>query len=110
MAFRRSAILATISVLYLVSGEKPTRSDTVSASLVTLGAFLASAADLEQSLLGTILTWGNNFSQSLQNLYISKLNESKLLSPFGKSSFDVYLTCHDCYRDQLLFRNGGPSP
>jgi len=66
----------------LVSGEKPTRSDSVSAIIYGAGAAIATFESLEA---GVLVTLAGNVSQSLQNLYIAKTNQNKLFSPFGKS-------------------------
>lgn len=47
LAFRRSAILASITVVYLFNGERPTQSDTVATALLTTGAVVASLDGME---------------------------------------------------------------
>ena len=69
----------------MLYGEKPNRSVTISTFLITLGALIASSETLERDMAGFICVWATNFSQSMQNLYIAKLNENKVISTFGKS-------------------------
>ena len=106
LAVRRCAILATISIAYFLGGEKPSRSESISAALVTLGAFVAAFETIETDLLGFVLTWANNISQSMQNIYIAKLNERNIITPFGKSqqppSSSSPLTDMVCVRAQKL--------
>lgn len=47
-----------------------------------MGAFIAGYESIEKDLIGIILVWTNNFSQSAQNIYIGILNKEKKLTPF----------------------------
>ena len=40
--------------------------------MVTIGALLACIENFQHDFKGFVLTWANNFSQSIQNLYFSK--------------------------------------
>ena len=104
LAFRRTAILASITVLYFINGERPTQSDTIATALLTLGAIIASLESLDQELSGIVLTSACNFSHSLQNLYLERLNESKTLSTFGKFSEKKFLNRTNFCRNQLFLR------
>ena len=48
-------------------GDKPDRDVSITTVMVSVGAILASIENFQQDFLGFILTWANNFSQSLQN-------------------------------------------
>ena len=68
-------------------GEKPNRSVTTSAALVTVGAAIAGYESLALTtrVLDLVLVWANNFSQSLQVTYVNKHNKAGAITPFGKS-------------------------
>ena len=61
LAFRRCSMLASIIVMYLWDGEKPTRSALVSVGLLIVGAVIASWDNLEADYLGIVMVWLNNF-------------------------------------------------
>ena len=55
-------MLASIIVMYLLNGEKPTQSAIVSVFLLIVGAVIASWDNLEADYLGIVMVWLNNFS------------------------------------------------
>jgi len=61
---RRSAILSTVIVAYVINNDKPNRSASLSTFLVTVGAFMAAYETLETNMAGFVLTWVYNFSLS----------------------------------------------
>jgi hypothetical protein len=62
LAFRRCAILASIIVMFFVSGTYPSRSTKFGTLIVTSGALIAGWDKLESDALGFVLVWLNNFS------------------------------------------------
>ena len=65
LAYRRCAIFSTVIVTYFATGEKPGETEAITAVLVTVGALIAGYETIECNLIGFVLTWTNNFSQSL---------------------------------------------
>ena len=103
LCFRRSAILATVICVYFIKGEKPNSVTSITTVMVTSGALIAGAESFEKDLSGFVLTMANNFSQSLQNIFMGYLNENKVIQPFGKYNSDMTkFNRLPLYRNQCL--------
>jgi len=82
LTFRRCAILATLIVEYVVKGETPNQTKVIASTLICLGAVVAGYESFNTDYFGYLLIWGNNFSQSIYNVFTAKYNGKKLLVPF----------------------------
>ena len=87
LTFRRCGCLATITVQYFVEGKYPSSKTAWSTLIVILGAIIGGYETLDTELFGYMLVWGNNFTQSIYNVVMSKLNSDKRITPFEINFF-----------------------
>ena len=80
----------THSLIYnMVKGDKLNQSEKVSTFLLSIG--VAVACWDGPKLLGIILAWATNLSQTLQTMYTKQLNSGNKVKPFGKSKTSITL-------------------
>ena len=90
LAYRRCGLLSSVIVMYFWAGEKPSMGVSKSTALVVTGAVTAVGEDLDTNIQGFVRVWAYNFSQSFQNVYLSKLNKDKIMVPF---EFNFFYAC-----------------
>jgi len=86
-AFRRCGMLSSVIVMFIMESTIPNRFIQIATVVVTAGAITAGWETMETDAYGLAIVWANNFSQAIQNVYISALNKEKKLSAFDINFF-----------------------
>lgn len=80
---RRTTVVFTMLVEYILAGQKYTSSIIASVSMIVLGAFIAGARDLSFDSYGYAVVFMANISTAIYLATISRLGKSSGLNSFG---------------------------
>ena len=87
LTFRRCGIVATLIIQYFVNGSTPAMNILGATALVCTGAIIGGYENFDTEYFGYLLVWANNFTQSIYNVVMSKLNSDKSITPFEINFF-----------------------
>eukprot|EP00347_Sterkiella_histriomuscorum_P007637 403348152 len=87
LTFRRCSILTTVICNFFILRTIPDLNLSLTLLLSVVGSCVAGWESLDTQWFGYFLVWMNNLSQSIYNVYVSKVNKEKKVLPFEINFF-----------------------